>query len=239
MDVQNHQLRFRNMNVSTDCVFFAIGLFLSLACGQEKVLGGGPRPIPGGESHYAKLTTNKVHYVTVGQGAHTLVFVHGWAGNTTFWFEQVLALKEKARLILIDLPGHGQSDKPDVDYTMDYFARGVLAAMRDAGSAKVTLIGHSMGVPVICRVYAQAPENVSGLVAVDGFLRRPDFNSPTRDQFLAGFRTPEYREHVSRFIGSMFRDPATSELRDGVVAEVLKTPQHVLSSSLQNIFDPK
>src|SRR5260370_4742140 len=76
-----------------------------------------------------------------------------------------------ARLILIDLPGHGKSDKPQTNYTMDYFASAVLAVMRDARVEKATLVGHSMGTPVICRVYAQAPEKVAALVAVDGLLR--------------------------------------------------------------------
>jgi len=45
--------------------------------------------------------------------------------------------------------------------------------MHDAHVDKATLIGHSMGVPVICRVYKQAPGKVAALVAVDGMLRRP------------------------------------------------------------------
>src|ERR1043166_5812999 len=125
------------------------------------------------ESHFAKLATNRVHYLTVGKGKHALVFVHAWACNATFWREQVPALSDKARLILIDLPGHGQSDKPKVDYTMDYFSAGVIAVLQDARVDHATLIGHSMGVPIICRAYAQAPEKIGGLVAVDGLLRRP------------------------------------------------------------------
>src|SRR5262245_54498477 len=85
-----------------------------------------------GKSHFASFGTNKVHYVTVGTGRQTVVFIHGWAGNTGLWREQVPALADKARLILIDLPGHGQSDKPRTAYTMDFFARGVRAVMRDA-----------------------------------------------------------------------------------------------------------
>jgi len=195
-------------------------------------------PIPGAAPHVAQFETNKLHYLTAGKGTKTLVFIHGWSGNSGFWREQVPALTNLARLILIDLPGHGQSDKPRVDYTMDYFARGVLAVMRDAGADKATIIGHSMGVPVICRVHAQAPEKVAGLVAVDGLLRRPQFKPEDAEKYLAPYRTPDFREHVTKFIQSMFTDAATFPLRDRVLAEVLATPPHVMSSAMHGMFGP-
>jgi pimeloyl-ACP methyl ester carboxylesterase len=193
-------------------------------------------PIPGAQSHFARLDTNKVYYLIAGKGAQTLVFVHGWSGNSGFWREQVPALADKARLILVDLPGHGQSDKPQTDYTMDYLARGVVAVMRDARTDQATLIGHSMGVPVICRVHAQAPDKVAGLVAVDGLLRRPGFKAEEVEKYLAPFRAPDLREHVTKFINSMFPEAATHPLRDRVLAEVLATPPQVMSSAMHGMF---
>jgi pimeloyl-ACP methyl ester carboxylesterase len=69
-----------------------------------------------GKSHYAPFGTNRVHYVLGGKGSAAVVFIHGWGANVLFWREQVPALKDKARGILVDLPGHGQSDKPKTDY---------------------------------------------------------------------------------------------------------------------------
>ena len=130
------------------------------------------------ESHFARSGTNRIHYLTQGQGTtNSIVFIHGWACNAGFWREQVPVFQEKAKLVLIDLPGHGESDKPETDYTMDYFADAVIAVMRDAKVEKATLVGHSMSAPVICKVYAKGPERVAGLVAVDGFLRRPKMSA--------------------------------------------------------------
>ena len=195
--------------------------------------------IPGGKSHFAKFDENKVHYVTIGKGDRTIVFIHGWAGNVRFWREQVPALVDKARLILIDLPGHGRSDKPKTDYTLDYFARGALAVMQDARVDKATLVGHSMGAPVICRVYAQAPERVAGLVAVDGLLRRPELKGADVEKFVGPFRQPEYRSHVTNFIHSMFPDADTHAMRDEVLVEVMKTPHHVMASAMEEMFNAK
>jgi len=188
------------------------------------------------KSHFASFGTNKVHYATAGQGAHTMVFVHCWAGNLGFWREQVPAFADKARLVLVDLPGHGQSDKPPADYSMEFFADAVLAVMRDDRVKKATLIGHSMGAAVICAVYKKAPEKVAGLVSVDGALRRPQMRPQQARQFVAPFRAPEYREHTREFIGTMFPVPGTEALRDRVIAEMLATPQHVMLGSMEGMF---
>src|SRR5689334_13864886 len=82
------------------------------------------------KSHFASFGTNKVHYLTAGKGHPVIVFVHGWSCNASFWREQAPAFADKARLIFIDLPGHGKSDKPHVYYTMDFFASSVLAVLR-------------------------------------------------------------------------------------------------------------
>jgi pimeloyl-ACP methyl ester carboxylesterase len=145
---------------------------------------------------------------------------------------------DKARLLLVDLPGHGRSDKPRVDYTMDFFARGVLAVMREARVEKATLIGHSMGVQVICRVHAQAPERTAALVAVDGLLRRPELTPEEVERFTKRFEGPDYRTHVTNFIHSMFTNSATHDLRDQVLTEVITTPHHVIASAMNNMFNP-
>jgi pimeloyl-ACP methyl ester carboxylesterase len=191
----------------------------------------------GVKSQFATFGTNKVHYVTAGKGEKTLVFVHGWAGNGGFWRAQAPVLADKARLVLIDLPGHGKSDKPHTAYTMDFFADSVIAVMRDARVEKAALIGHSMGVAVICRAYARAPEMITGLVAVDGLLRRPSgMTSEQVEKFIGPYRGPGYREHTTNFIHSMFKNPGTEALRDRVLADVLATPQHVMSSAMEGMF---
>jgi len=192
----------------------------------------------GGESHSVSFGANRIHYVTVGKGRNTIVLVHCWAGNLGFWREQVPALADKARLVLIDLPGHGRSDKRPAAYTMDYFAGAVLAVMRDARVDKATLVGHSMGGPVIFCVYKQAPEKVAALVVVDGFLRRPRVVPEEAEKFVAQFRTPEYREHTRQFFGTMFPVPGTEALRDQVLSELLTTPQSVMLGAMEGMFGP-
>jgi pimeloyl-ACP methyl ester carboxylesterase len=197
-----------------------------------------PKTLADGKSHFVSFGTNKVHYVTVGQGRQTIVFVHCWAGNLGFWREQVPALSDQARLVLVDLPGHGQSDKPHTAYTPDFFASAVLAVMSDARVDKATLVGHSMGGPVICRVYRRAPEKVAALVSVDGLLRRPQWAPGQAGEFVAQFGTPEYREHVKQLVDSFFPVPGAEALRDQVLSEELATPQYVMVGAMEGMFGP-
>jgi pimeloyl-ACP methyl ester carboxylesterase len=191
------------------------------------------------ESHFARMGTNRIHYLTTGQGTNAIVFIHGWACNAGFWREQMPTFERKARLVLIDLPGHGDSDKPEVDYTMSYFADAVIAVMRDAKVERATLVGHSMGTPVICKVYAKAPERVAALVAVDGFLRRPKMSDEQAENMAAPYRKPEYREPVKQMVGFMFPNAGTEALRDRVTEEMLKTPQHVMATAMAEMFNLK
>ncbi|PYT30615.1 MAG: hypothetical protein DMG58_14015 [Acidobacteria bacterium] len=57
------------------------------------------------------------------------------------------AAVQKRRALLVDLPGHGQSEKPDVAYTQERFARAIEPVMRHADVERAVLLGHSMGGP--------------------------------------------------------------------------------------------
>jgi pimeloyl-ACP methyl ester carboxylesterase len=191
-----------------------------------------------GESHFISHGANRIHYITVGKGSRTIVFIHGWACNLGFWREQVAALADEARLILIDLPGHGQSDKPQTAYTMDFFAGAVLAVLRDAKVDKVIFIGHSMGGAVIARIHHHAPEKVAALVSVDGLLCRISGTPEEGRALVAPFGSPQYREHAQGFISSLFPVPGTEALRDRAMSEMLATPQHVMLGGMLAMLSP-
>jgi pimeloyl-ACP methyl ester carboxylesterase len=113
------------------------------------------------KNHFAKFGDVKIHYLTRGKGDQALIFVHGWTCNADFWRTQMSDFPS-LHLIAVDLVGHGQSGKPRVAYTMDYFARSIEAVMRDAKVKRAVLVGHSMGTPVIRQFYRLYPDKNSG-----------------------------------------------------------------------------
>src|SRR5260370_41231865 len=106
-----------------------------------------PNPLDKAPSQFAKLDDIRVHYKSLGTGDTALVFVHGWTCNMNFWRYQVPALDGKIRMILIDLPGHGESDKPKIDYSTDLFAKSVDAVLKEAAGEKAVLAGQRRGTP--------------------------------------------------------------------------------------------
>ena len=112
---------------------------------------------------------SRVHYESHGVGKDAVVFIHGWTCDRTFWRAQEPVYK-KQRALLVDLPGHGQSDKPEVSYTPERFARAVEAVMSHAGVDRGVLVGHSMGGAVAITFLRLFPARTKAFVLVDAYI---------------------------------------------------------------------
>jgi pimeloyl-ACP methyl ester carboxylesterase len=192
--------------------------------------------VAGGTSHTAKLGDAKVHYESHGEGDRAIVFVHGWTCNGTFWRKQLPALGEY-RVLVVDLPGHGESDKPELSYTMEHFARGIDAVMRDAGVDHAVLVGHSMGAPVIRQFYRLFPDKTLALVLVDGALR-PIGDKDGTEKMLASLKTGDFAKKMGGMLDYMLAPMKDPALRDEVRKAMLATPKHVAISAFENLSDP-
>src|SRR6266550_658364 len=183
-------------------ILLAIGLVLAAtiaSSGQVDRSSAKTQKNPIAESRFAKLDGARIHYVNYGKGDEALVLIHGWTCNIDNWSDQFPDFAKRNRVIAIDLPGHGQSDKPQVTYSMDYFARAVDAVMRDAKVKRAVLVGHSMGTPVARQFYRKYPEKTLAIVIVDGSLR-PFGDKAMMDRLIEGFRGPNYREAVGQML---------------------------------------
>ncbi len=189
-----------------------------------------------GVSRYATLDGYRVHYVDHGKGKQALVFVHGWTCNVDFWKAQTPAFEGKTRVILVDLLGHGQSDKPQITYTMDLFARAVDAVLRDAGVDHAVIVGHSMGTPVMREFYRKYPQKTLGLVIVDGPLRA-FLDKKMMDEFIGALRGADYKAQASGFVDGMLGPQISPQLGDEIKKAMLSTPQYVAVSAMEAMAD--
>ncbi len=189
------------------------------------------------KSNWAKFNNNKVRYTDVGnrKNKDALIFVHGWTCNTDFWKESVNAFPEY-RVIAIDLPGHGQSDKPKVEYSMEYFAKSIEAVMKEANIKSAVLVGHSMGTPVIRQFYRLYPKKTLGLVIVDGALR-PGTKSEM-EQFVAVLRA-DYKTNAPIMVDGMLMPIKDENLKTAIRSAMLATPEYVALSALDGMTDEK
>ena len=183
---------------------------------------------------WVTMNGNKVRYTDTGSDAkNAIVFVHCWTCNSEFWREQVGAFPQ-FRVIALDLPGHGESDKPKIEYTIEHFARSVEAVMNDAGVKKAVLVGHSMGTPVTRRFYELYPKKTLGIVTVDGALI-PMGPRDEIDKFFQPMFT-NYRPSVATFLDGML-EPTWPSVKPFIRSSMLATEDHVGSSAMKNMIE--
>lgn len=108
-----------------------------------------------------------LHYRTEGSGPN-LLLVHGHTNSIEGWYEGgfVDGLKPHYRLIMPDLPGHGQSDKPHgvEHYSRDRLVGGLLAVLDAAGADHAVYWGYSMGAMLGFATALIAPERITAWV---------------------------------------------------------------------------
>jgi pimeloyl-ACP methyl ester carboxylesterase len=196
-------------------------------------------PLAKTPSHFAKIDGHKVHYKSIGEGKTAVVFVHGWSCDMTFWKEQVPALAGKTRVVLVDLPGHGKSDKPKIDYTIELFARGVEAVLQDAGVEKAILAGHSMGTPVVRQYSRLYPKKTQALIAVDGALRNFVKDPAVIDKIAKQYSEGDFKANMAKFVDRMFTKETPAALKDHIRERMQSAEPHVAASAMRNMFDPK
>jgi pimeloyl-ACP methyl ester carboxylesterase len=178
----------------------------------------------------------KINYYDIGnkKSKEALVFVHCWTCNVEFWKDSYNAFPNY-RVIAMDLPGHGTSDKPKIDYSIEYFAKSVDAVMKKAGVKKAVLAGHSMGTPISRRYYELYPEKTLGLIIVDGALLPFGPNRADVEKFFAPIFT-DYKTGAPTFIDGMLQT-AKPEVRPFIRSSMLATPDYVGSSAMKLMFD--
>ncbi|MCW2838876.1 MAG: hypothetical protein JWR55_359 [Aeromicrobium sp.] len=95
-----------------------------------------------------------------------LLLLHGLACDSSTWLDVVPALSEHYTVIAPDLLGHGESDKPDADYSLGGYANGMRDLLTLLGIDKVTVVGHSFGGGVAMQFAYQFPDRTERVVLV-------------------------------------------------------------------------
>lgn len=119
-------------------------------------------------------------YVPMGDPAgQTVVLIHGYTDNARDWVPLLPYLSPRFRLLLVDIRGHGRSDKPECCYTRWDFAYDVKLLLDALGVQKADIIGHSLG-SFITQSFAESwPERARRVVLISS-SGGPRAGSPPR-----------------------------------------------------------
>jgi pimeloyl-ACP methyl ester carboxylesterase len=124
-----------------------------------------------------------VRWVTTPGTGDPVVYLHGLGcSGPASWVDVALRLGRPA--VIVDLPGHGRSDRPhDFDYGLDSHAAAIASVIRTLDVGPVDVVGHSLGgsidaVPI--QAGDIAAENEADLLAGDGWERLLAREAPYR-----------------------------------------------------------
>ncbi|MGI6200512.1 MAG: alpha/beta fold hydrolase [Christensenellales bacterium] len=113
-----------------------------------------------------------LRYQQMGQGK-PLVLLHGLGLMGDTWLEAMDHLKDRYRVIALDLLGFGYSDQPEIRYTLEDQVAFVVAFLDELGLKKVYLGGQGSGSMIALRVMERHPERViAGVLSGAGGLNR-------------------------------------------------------------------
>ena len=109
----------------------------------------------------------RIAYLDVGAGP-PVILIHGFGGSMWQWEYQQHQLSQHFRVLTLDLPGAGLSDKPDIDYRPDQMLDFFVGFMDAAKIPQATLVGNSMGAGLAIGMALTHPTRVAKLVLIDG-----------------------------------------------------------------------
>lgn len=150
----------------TTCIGCFLVFLVTIACAATPTPR---RPIDEGATVSDDGVSVRFRISGAEHGDPTIVLVHGFAGDSSFWTAQVRHLAEHRRVVAIDLPGHGRSGMDRASWTMEAFGDDVRAVCDEIGAHRVVVVGHSMGGPIAIEATRLMPDRVLAIVPVETF----------------------------------------------------------------------
>ncbi|VAV83844.1 hypothetical protein MNBD_DELTA01-1550 [hydrothermal vent metagenome] len=192
-----------------------LGSFLFAGCQTTgKTYFKGPAP-----DTVASSDGSRIAYDVRGEGDITLVFIHCWTCNSSFWDGQVEFFAKDYRVVTLDLAGHARSTSERSKYSVEAFGRDVEAVVSKVGAKKIVLVGHSMGAPVAIEAARLLGDRVIGIVGVDMFYASFEFPSTDvgMEKLVQPFRD-DFAGTSEGMVRSMFTPNADPKVVDSIIA---------------------
>lgn len=179
-----------------------------------------------------------IYFQSRGQGDYTLVFVHGWCTDMSYWDAQIPSFRVYYRVVTLDLAGHGRSGRDRAVWSMEAFGQDVAAVVRKLDLNNVILIGHSLGGPVILEAARLLPGRVLGLVGADTFsdIYLGPYSEEQIEAVLEPFRA-DFQEGMRRYVLENYvRFTSSPQLKKRIILDMAKVPADIGIGALEQLL---
>jgi pimeloyl-ACP methyl ester carboxylesterase len=171
-----------------------------------------------------RIAGNEIKYLDYGmpsKDAEDLVLLHGLGASSERWLRVTPALARYFRVLVPDIVGFGYSDKPTVEYTMDFFLDFFEKFLKGLGAEKPNIVGSSFGGHLACEHAIRNRRSIDRLVLASpaGAMRT---STPILDQYIMAALYPTY-ENVQKAFRDMAYEPAavTEEIVTDFISRML------------------
>jgi len=139
------------------------------------------------KSHYADIYGSKMHYIKEGEG-EPILFLHGVPASSYVWRNIIPHLAALGCCIAPDLIGFGQSDKPNIQYTITDHIEYIEKFIETLSLDRILIVMHGWGSVIGFDYAMRHPEKCKGLVFYEAYLRPmhyDDISLPYQEQVLS------------------------------------------------------
>lgn len=176
------------------------------------------------QHHFVETNRIRLHYVTQGQG-DLVVLLHGFPEFWYSWRYQIPALARYFKVVVPDLRGYNDSDKPAGGYDLDTLSTDIRGLISSLGYVKAHIVGHDWGGMIAWRLAQKFPQVLNRLAVLNAphpyrFWQElaGNLDQLRRSWYIFAFQIPALPEwliqqNLKDFVKNFFRGQA---VRQGV-----------------------
>ena len=178
-----------------------------------------------------------IAWESFGDGPLSIVLIHGWVCDRSYWDHQVEPLSERYRVVTLDLAGHGESGTDRDAWTITSYGGDVAAVVEALDLARVVLVGHSMGGDVAVDAARRLGDRVAGMVWIDTYSQLGAVRTPQQVQDIVGMFRPGFADSAYAFVRqNLFLPTSDPALAEWVSRDMASAPPDIALGSLESSF---
>ncbi|WP_461519329.1 alpha/beta fold hydrolase [Porticoccus sp.] len=186
----------------------------------------------------ANVNGVSITYVDEGQG-EPLILLHGLGVSRADWGPQIDHFSHSFRVIAPDFRGHGDSAKPDGDYSVPIHAADVIALMDQLGIDSAHVVGLSMGGMVAFQMAADAPHRLRSMTIINSGPALPDDSFAAKKMLwtrLLSIRLLGMKAYGRKVAENMFPGEGRENLIELFTAQIASNPKRIYLKNLKSLF---